>query len=437
MDYHLQNLRTGETHSLNPNRTLIGLADHADVPTSDHGSYLAALIVRYPSGWIIHGLSDNPAAKFNGEPLTIGRQISPRFGDVIEVGEDHFKFMSPRGTAPLAALTDSPPPSCFLYVRGQDGQEECRAVDHNVLFGRLSVCHVRFRDTRLSRVAALLASHDGIWYIHALSKGPIGRNRRAVTGFAPVEDGDELQIGPLMVRVEIRPATEEESKPAAGFESAEEPEHDSTKVEAATTDGAGHTVESPLELESEIKVNLAALKAAGLRLDHWLRDQTPTPPPAAHGISGWIGAQKLKLNRFWYDTPEATAARGLRSAEKYEEAFALLDRAIRARSDSPELLRELYRLYDAVGLLDLGYRPLRVIEKLASTRGGPDAWVLETMARLCERLGGQRAGMSDRAIGYWSKLEKATGVSYAKERDAIRATRALQEGGYTKAAEDS
>lgn len=69
MDYHLENVRTGETHSLNPNRTLIGLADHADVHTSDIGSYLAALIVRYPSGWTVHGLSENPRAKYNGEPL--------------------------------------------------------------------------------------------------------------------------------------------------------------------------------------------------------------------------------------------------------------------------------------------------------------------------------------------------------------------------------
>jgi hypothetical protein len=168
-----------------------------------------------------------------------------------------------------------------------------------------------------------------------------------------------------------------------------------------------------------------------------LKDQTPTPPPAAHGIAGWFGAQKMKLNRFWYDTPEATAARGMRAAEKYDQAFALLDRAIRARPDSPELLRELYRLYDAIGMLDLCYRPLRMIEKLANNRGGNDNWVLETLARLCERLGNRRPGMSDRAIGYWSKLEKATGVSYAKERDAVRASRALQEGGFTKSAEDS
>ena len=111
MDYHLQNVRTGETHSLNPNRTLIGLADHADVRTSDVGSYLAALIVRYPTGWIIHGLSENPLAKYNGEPLTVGRPISPRSGDLIEVGDDQFRFRSPRG--PSSSLAPIATPRSF------------------------------------------------------------------------------------------------------------------------------------------------------------------------------------------------------------------------------------------------------------------------------------------------------------------------------------
>src|SRR5581483_997301 len=126
--------------------------------------------------------------------------------------------------------------------------------------------------------------------------------------------------------------------------------------------------------------------------------------------------------RFWRDTPETTAARGLRAAGRFADAFAILDRAVRARPDSPELLRELYRLYDAAGLTDLCYRPLRQIEKLAAARGVPDPWVLETLARVCERLGRRDSAMFDRALGYWTKLEAATGVSYARERAAAMAT---------------
>jgi hypothetical protein len=434
MDYHLENVRTGDTHSLNPNRTLIGLAEHADVRTADPTIYLAALIVRYPTGWVVHGLSENPAVRYNGTPLRVGMQITPRYGDVIEVGEeDRFHFRSPRGPSAGTIQDRSAPPSCYVYVRGQDGHEECRSVDHGVLFGRLSMCHVRFHDTRLSRVAALLAAHEGRWWIHTLSKGPIGRNRRAVTGFAPVEDGDELLIGPLVVRVELRPVGEEpEAKPAGHAEPHEAPEADA-KEESAATDVSGNTVETELPVDEGPSCNVEAIKAGGLRLDNWLKMQTPPPAPAANGgIAGWFGAQKSKLNRFWYDTPEATAARGLRAAEKYEEAFALLDRAIRAHPSSPELLRELYRLYDALGLYDLCYRPLRIIEKLASSSGGADTWVLETLARLCERLSLYREGMFDRAITYWTRLEKASGVSYAKERDEARAKRALREGGFTR-----
>ena len=47
----------------------------------------------------------------------------------------------------------------------------------------------------------------------------------------------------------------------------------------------------------------------------------------------------------------------------------------------------VYRLYESVGLTDLCYRPLRQIEKLAAARGGSDVWVLEALARVCERLG--------------------------------------------------
>ncbi len=100
-----------------------------------------------------------------------------------------------------------------------------------------------------------------------------------------------------------------------------------------------------------------------------------------------------------------------------------------------------YRLSDrqvmARAQTDLAYRPLRMIEKLAVTRGGVDTWVLETMARLCEKLSIERTGMFERAISYWSKLEKATGVSYSRERDMARATKALREGGYSKATDDA
>src|SRR5262245_47430354 len=64
MDYHLQNLRTGETFALSPQRTLIGTAEHATIRTAEGGPYLAALAVRYPSGWALYGLS-NDGVKYN------------------------------------------------------------------------------------------------------------------------------------------------------------------------------------------------------------------------------------------------------------------------------------------------------------------------------------------------------------------------------------
>lgn len=428
MDCHLLNVRTGETHPLDPDRTLIGTADHAAVRTAS-GPHLAALVVRYPTGWSVHGLSDSSDVTFNRQPLHATQQAAPQPFDVLAVGDELFRFVAEDEWTPGAPASTEPPPSCFAYVRDPDGVEECRAVDHDLLFGRLRICHVWFPDTRLSRVAGLLAAHAGQWYIHTLSKGPVGRNRRAVTGYAPVEDGDELLIGPLVVRVEIRAATPEDHSPHGGHEPGE-------TEGASTAELSEGTLETALPLERETAPDATAIRAAAIKLDQWLRTQEPAPAARGTGLAGWLGATKNRLTRFWYDTPEATSARGLRTAGRVDEAFAVLDRAIRAHAESPELLRELYRLYEAVGLWDLCYRPLRQIEKLAAARGGADTWVLETLARVCARLGRTRAAMSDRAVGYWSKLEKATGVSYAKERNAVQAARTLREGGFTKATDD-
>jgi hypothetical protein len=424
MDLLLQNLRTGETLALNPNRTLIGSAEYATVRTADAGPYLAALVVRYPGGWVVHGLSDDPAVTFNRGPLRVTERAVPQAGDLFVVRDERYRFMAPRRSPPPPA---GPPPSCFAYVRDPDGTEECRAVDHDLLFGRLGVCHVRFADTRLSRLGAMLAAHGDGWFVHVLSKKPIAQNRRLVEEFAPLEDGDELQIGPLFVRVEIRAATTDAADPPARPAA---PERD-WPAPSATDDpsASGDTIDP---FGPDPRIDLSALSAAGRNLDLWLGARHPTAAPQ-EGISGWLGAQRDRLRRFWYDTPETTTARSLRAAGKLREAFAVLDRAIRLRPDSPELLRELYRLYEAAGLNDLCYRPLRQIEKLADAQGRPDTWVLETLARVCERLGRERPAMFERAIRYWQRLETATGISRARERAEVSARRALRDGGFTKA----
>jgi hypothetical protein len=435
MELHLQNVRTCETVKLSPERTLIGTADHALLRT-EGGPYLAALAVRYGNNWTVYGLSDDAGVTFNRRPLRAGDRFTPKRGDLFVVGTERYTFIAPGREGPASTTTPLPaatPPACFAYIQNPDGKEECRAVDHDLLFGRLAFCHVQLADSRLSRLSALLASADGAWYLHTLSKKPLGRNRKAVKYFARVEDGDELLIGPLVVRIEIRPPTAE--RPALPSDLAGESTVNirrpatlaaSTDFSESTDDGSGTHNTGP---------DLTALRAGAQRLEEWL--QTHPPVAAARGgISGWLESQRDRLRRFWFDTPETTAARSLRTNGRVQEAFDLLDRAIRARPDGPELLRELYRLYDAVGFHDLCYRPLRQIEKVAEARGTPDPWVLETLARLCERLSLTRASMADRAINYWNKLEAATGVSYARERSDLMARRALREGGYAGASGD-
>lgn len=214
MDFQLQNARTGETVKLTPERTLIGTADHATVRTDD-GPYMAALAVRYPTGWAVFGLSDEGVI-FNRRPLRAAQRVTPKKGDLLVVGDDRYTFLAPRSDPDPA--DDTPAPDCFAYITNPDGMEECRAVDHDLLFGRLPFCHVQLADTRLSRLSSLMAAHGGHWYIHTLSKKPLGRNRKAVTHLARVADGDELLIGPLVVRIEIRPSSAERSTlvPAPG-----------------------------------------------------------------------------------------------------------------------------------------------------------------------------------------------------------------------------
>ncbi len=435
MDLHLQNVRTGVTAKLSPERTLIGAADHATIRSAVDGPYLAALAVRYPSGWALYGLGDDSEVTFNRRPFRAGQRVSPKKGDLLTVLNERFLFLAPNSDAPPNDTSAVAVPACFAYITDPEGKEECRSLDHDILFGRLELCHVQLADSRLSRLCALLASDDGNWYIHNLSKKVIGRNRKGVQTCARIADGDELQIGPLLVRLEIRGGADVETPPARSDASPTvdtralptilmDPATCNTDVAEATEDEKGEVTEAN-------GPDYASLRTSAQNLEHWLNALPDPTPQSRGGISAWLGSQRDRLRRFWLDTPETTAARSLHSAGKLEEAFAVLDRAIRARPDGPELLRELYRLYEAVGFHDLCFRPLRQIEKLADARGTSDTWVLEALARLCEQLAPARPTMFDRAIGYWQKLETATGQSTSRQRANVLALRAIRDGGYT------
>lgn len=429
MDLQLLHIRTGDTLELPPERALIGAAAHATIATPDDGPYLGALAVRYPDGWALYGLADE-GVTFNRRPLNAAQRVNPKVGDLLGIGDERYTFVSPGSDPTPPEPEGAAAPDCFAYVTNPDGMEECRAVDHDLLFGRLSFCHVQLADTRLSRLSALLAAHGGAWYVHALANKPLGRNRKAVHTFARVADGDELLIGPLVVRIEIRPSTAER----AALNPALSGSHERPPLSAAAATDLPETTDTPNPRDLSSGVDLLALHSAGQQLEHWLKRQAPPAAPPKSGLGGWIGAQRDRLRRFWLDTPETASARSLRTAGRTAEAFALLDRAIRARPDGPELLRELYRLYESVGLFDLCYRPLRHIEKLALARGAADPWVLETLAKVCERLGRERASMYDHAIAYWNKLEAATGASCARQRADVLARRALHDGGYASTA---
>jgi len=437
MDLHLQTVRTGETAKLVPERTLIGSADHANIRLAHDGPYLAALVVRYQSGWALFCLADGGAVVLNRKPLRPGQRVAPQKGDLLTIHNEKFTFLAPSVLPP--AEPSAAPTTCFAYITDPDGKEECRALDHDILFGRLELCHVQLADSRLSRLAALLAADAGNWYLHNLTKGVVARNRKAVRTLAQLADGDELQIGPLTVRIELRVSSAVGSPAARDSSDATEvishvptvvkdPVEAGTDTAEATEDGDGEPTRSDVP-------DFAAIRARAQELEQWLKSLSDPVHRARGGIGGWLGSQRDKLRRFWLDTPETTAARSQRAAGKPEEAFGTLERAIRVRPESPELLRELYRLYDAIGFHDLCYRPLHQIEKLADARGTSDTWVLETLARLCERLGAARPAMFDRAIGYWQKLEAATGESTSRQRANVLALRAIRERGYTGATE--
>jgi pSer/pThr/pTyr-binding forkhead associated (FHA) protein len=438
MDFHLQNVQTGETVKLDPEGTLIGTADHATIRATEGGPLLGGFVVRYPMDWALFGLSDDPSVTYNRQPLRPGQRVTPTKGALFTTGEDRFTFLCPQSKPEIEPF-DEPMsrPICFAYITFPDGKEECRAVDHDLLFGRSEFCHVQLADTRLSRLNALLAFDSGDWYIHNLTKKVIGRNRKSVRHFARIADGDELLIGPLVVRVELRPvsdtttplgrdetsdSTQEMRRPrlpsVPGMSSMP------TDFPDATDDGSGER--SPAQ-------DLEKIREHAELLDLWLKAHPPQRAAPKTGLGAWLDAQRDRLKRFWLDTPETTSARSLRTAGRVEEAFNLLERAIRTRYNSPDLLRELYRLYDSLGFDELCYRPLRQIEKLAELRGTPDPWVLETLAHLCERLGRRDPSMTDRAIKYWTKLEAATGTSRTREKADVMARRALRENGYAGA----
>lgn len=434
MPISLINMRTGESHPIDPERTLVGSGSHADVRLPDGSPFLAAVVVEYPGGWAVHPLTEDPPLTLNGRPLAIGDRAAPRHQDMLAVDGHRFQFEFDEESshAPKAAARTSP---FNITIRGSDGMEEFRVVDHDLLIGRLGLCHVQYAYTTLSRLNVLFSCDGGDWWAVNLAKGPVGRIR---PGEEPVRigrrttllHGDELIVGPLHLKIEIpTPAAE----PPIGFAEpllAPPPAAPKKKYrkgdmtdEHVPTDVAVSSFDASPPTEAD-NVKLG-LHLAGVRLDSWLKSQKLQ---AATEKSSW-GILK-KLADFWTDTPETTRARGLASTGKLSEAFEVLEKAIRARPENPALLRELYRLYTTAGLGELCYRPLRHIEKLADARGKPDAWVLEELARVCTSLGPTNLSLFDRAIQYWNKLELVTGRSCSREKQDTLGRRALVEGGF-------
>ena len=124
---------------------------------------------------------------------------------------------------------------------------------------------------------------------------------------------------------------------------------------------------------------------------------------------------------FWKECPEAITARALRTNEQYETVFSILATPLQNGREWPVLLRELYYLFQTTKSLNLCYRTLLRLEKLAEAAGSPDPWVLETLARVCAEMGTQHRAMFAVAYTYLTKLEAATGTSKEQEKAAILA----------------
>jgi hypothetical protein len=434
MALSLTNMRTGESHPVEPDRTLVGSADHADIRLPDDAAYLAALVVEYPSGWVVHSLTEDPPLTLNGRVLPVGTRATPKHQDMLAVDGTRlqFDFDAEERERGQPAKARNRVYTCHITVRAADGMEEFRAVDHDLLFGRMAVCHVHYAYSTLSRMNALLACDRGDWWVFNLAKGPIARGwpsqpRDRIDRRAVLESGEEITVGPLLVRFEV-PEGAEQDEPPIGFADEARPkprkftptdDRDPTELPSATFDTLAPGDSTPDQ------PGVGRLRNTGLKLDHWLKGQDPQPPEKG----GW-GILK-KLADFWTDTPETTKARGLANSGQINEAFEVLEKAIRARPENPGLLRELYRLYKAAGLGDLCYRPLRHIEKVMKARGKPDPWVLEELAKVCAALGPNDLSMFDRAMQYWTKLEAATKASYSRQKQDTMGQRALFEGGFS------
>ena len=349
----------------------------------------------------------------------------PRHQDMLAIDDTRFQFdFDEEERERRPTKTKARVYTCHINVRAADGMEEFRAVDHDLLFGRMAVCHVHYAYSTLSRMNALVACDEGDWWVFNLAKGPLARSRPGeartrIDRRAMLAHEDELAVGPLLVRFELLASAVQDQPLAFADEPRSAPETEDDQPSYSPVP----TFETPAP-ESETSPGLPSLHLSAMRLDHWLKAQDPQPPEKG----GW-GILK-KLADFWTDTPETTRARGLANSGRLPESFEVLEKAIRARPENPGLLRELYRLYKAAEFGDLCYRPLRQIEKVMKARGKPDPWVLEELARVCTLLGATDVTMYDRAMNYWSKLEAATGASRSRENQDTRGRRALQEGGF-------
>lgn len=179
----------------------IGAADHCEVRLTSLKQSVAAVVVLYPTGWLIHPIKGD--VELNGRLITDETPVV----DAVTLKISGLSLrLFPQQTEALRPTVNR---GTHLCRARHDRKGVTRTFDACWTLGRSRLTDFVCNGRELDAIHVLFACCGNQWYLHCLSDRACHVNGRAITTFIPLSGGDiTVRLGStsLTVTTEGRPA---------------------------------------------------------------------------------------------------------------------------------------------------------------------------------------------------------------------------------------